>query len=129
MNVVLSTLALLAILPINDGQWHRAHSVTIQAKAGQVLTVMGEQEVSNPNGYLVMVGSAITATGISQLTASMAHDIPPWHHMPISRMGMATIPADGDVEVVMWLWAASSWGSGPVIVEGPGYGELSVSVR
>jgi hypothetical protein len=130
MNVYVSTTPLLTSLPMNDNLWHKALSVTIPSlKAGQIVHVDAEQEVTNLSAYLAFVGSTVVASGIGSLSASMATDIQNGNHNAIHRGGAAVVPSDlTNVEVVLWIWAGSNYGSDPLVVEQAGYARLSVLV-
>lgn len=125
-----TTTQQLSSLPINDGTWHRILTVMVpHVQRGQIVTVLGQQEVTNWNPYLVYVGAVVTATGLPLLTPTMASDILPGYHMPVTSAGSDRVQDDGPIEVVLWMWGGSVYGSGPLTVEGIGYGKLSVIVR
>lgn len=130
MNVYVSTAQLVAALPMNDGQWHKVLSVTIPVlRAGQIVHVDAEQEVTNPQSYLAYVGSTVTCSAIGSLAAAMAYDIQNGNHAPHHHSGAAVVPADAaDATVDLWMWAGSVYGSDPLTVEQAGYGRLSVLV-
>lgn len=125
-------------LNITDGNswsFHVAYSVPISAKAGDIISVTFESEITNPQTYLIQTGRFIvlgdTATDTAQsksiLRAAGENVTPQMHHQIVAGSCSHTFTADfeGFVNAVVYC-ISSAAGSGAQALLEQGYGRLDV---
>lgn len=119
----------------NTWSFHVVYSVPISAKAGDIISVTFESEITNPQTYLIQTGRYIvlgnsatdTAQSKSILPAAGENVTPQMHHHIVDGSCSHTFTEDfsGFVNVVQYA-ISSAAGSGAGVMVEQGYGRLDV---
>lgn len=138
VNHLFDTTENIQWLNITDGNswsFHVAYSVPISAKAGDIISVTFESEITNPQTYLIQTGRFIvlgdTATDTAQsksiLRAAGENVTPQMHHQIVAGSCSHTFTTDfeGFVNAVVYC-ISSAAGSGAQAILEQGYGRLDV---
>ena len=125
-------------LNITDGNswaFYVAYSVPISAKAGDIISVTFESEITNPQTYLIQTGRFIvlgdTATDTAQsksiLRAAGENVTPQMHHQIVDGSCAYTFTADftGFVNAVVYCISSAAGPGAQALLE-QGYGRLDV---